>query len=127
MPPKELLDFRADLVKLLIRRSRYRKRSVVPQSSSHSRDGVSKWLFPLPSWRSWNIERKVLPLGRRPVHHTPLPALFVKFVSARFSVLLSITRTELYVVLWRSTNQNITLLYMWFLSLSIFTELLLFK
>ena len=25
MPPKELLDFRADLVKLLIRRSRYRK------------------------------------------------------------------------------------------------------
>ena len=40
MPPKELLDFRADLVKLLIRRSRYRKRPVVPQSSSHSRNGV---------------------------------------------------------------------------------------
>ena len=40
MPPKELLDFCADLVKLLIRRSRYRKRPVVPQSSSHSRVGV---------------------------------------------------------------------------------------
>ena len=40
MPPKELLDFHADLVKLLIRRSRYRKRPVVPQSSSHSRDGI---------------------------------------------------------------------------------------
>ena len=40
MPPKELLDFRADLVELLIRRSRYRKRPVVPQSSSHSRDGI---------------------------------------------------------------------------------------
>ena len=38
MPPKELLDFRADLVKLLIRRSWYRKRPVVPQSSSHSRE-----------------------------------------------------------------------------------------
>ena len=29
MPPKELLDFRADLVKLLLRRSRYRKRPVI--------------------------------------------------------------------------------------------------
>ena len=28
----------------------------------------------------------------------PFPALFVKFVSARFSVLQTITRTELYVV-----------------------------
>ena len=31
MPPKELLDFCADLVNLLICRSRYRKRPVVPQ------------------------------------------------------------------------------------------------
>ena len=46
MPPKELLDFRADLVKLLIRRSRYRKQPVVPQSSSHSRDGVPSVVVP---------------------------------------------------------------------------------
>ena len=39
MPPKELLNFRAALVNL-IRRSRYKKRPVVPRSSSHSRDGV---------------------------------------------------------------------------------------
>ena len=45
MPPKELLDFRADLVKLLIRRSRYRKRPVAPQSLSHSRDGVPSGCF----------------------------------------------------------------------------------
>ena len=36
MPPKELLEFRTELVNLLIHRSRYRNRSVVPQSLSHS-------------------------------------------------------------------------------------------
>ena len=41
MPSKELLDFRADLSQLLIHRSRYKKRPVVPQSSSHSRNGVA--------------------------------------------------------------------------------------
>ena len=49
MPPKELLDFRADLVKLLIRRSSIEndqwslKVRVIPR-------WCSKWLFPLSSW-----------------------------------------------------------------------------
>ena len=78
MPPKELLDFRADLVKLLIRRSRYRKRPVVPQSSSHSRDGV-------PSGCSLcrDISRgkccHYLDVGRRLVHHTTFACSFCKF------------------------------------------------
>ena len=71
MPPKELLDFRADLVNLLICRSRYRKRPVVPQSSSISSDGV-------PSGCSLcrvgevgiSIGKCRLDVGRRPVHHT---------------------------------------------------------
>ena len=54
MPPKELLDFRADIVKLQIRKSMYRKRPVASQSSSHSRDGVPSVV---PS-----VERKVSPL-----------------------------------------------------------------
>ena len=98
MPPKELLDFHADLINLLIRRSRYRMRPVVPQSSSHYRDGI-------PSGYSLSHVGKVGIL-RGKCHHclhvlfiTPhLPALFVDFFSARFPVLLTITRTEFYVV-----------------------------
>ena len=98
MPPKELLDFRAELVNLLIRRSRNRKRPVFPQSSSHSRDGVpgscSLWKLAYreesvaTAWM-WADVQFITP---------PLPALFVKFVSTRFPVLQTVTRTELYVV-----------------------------
>ena len=42
--------------------------------------------------------RHCLDVGRRPVYHTTFAARFVKFVSARFPVLQTITRTELYVV-----------------------------
>ena len=101
MPPKELLDFRADLFKLLIRRSRYRKRPVVPQSSSHSRDGVPSGCS-LCRVGEVGISRgkcrHCLDVGRRPVHHTTFACSFVKFVSARFPVLQTITITELYVV-----------------------------
>ena len=49
MPSKELLDFRVGLVKLLVRRSRYRKRPMVPQSK-------------FESFQRWHIKRKVSPL-----------------------------------------------------------------
>ena len=101
MPPKELLDFRTDLVKLLICRSRYRKRPVVTQSSSHSRDGVPSG-YSLCRVGEVGISRgkcrHCLDVGRRPVHHTTFSCSFVKFVSARFPVLQTIIRTELYVV-----------------------------
>ena len=81
MPPKELLDFRADLVKLLIRRSRYRKRPVVPQSSSHSRDGVPSGCS-LCRVGEVGISRgkcrHCLDVGRRPVHHTTFACSFCK-------------------------------------------------
>ena len=81
MPPKELLDFRADLVKLLIRQSRYRKRPVVPPSSSHSRDGVPSGCS-LCRVGEVGISRgkcrHCLDVGRRPVHHTTFACSFCK-------------------------------------------------
>ena len=66
---------------------RHRKRSVVPQSLSHFiRDSVPTSSF----WRCWYIDVQFIT--------PPLPALFVKFVSAIFPVLQTITGTELYVV-----------------------------
>ena len=66
---------------------RHRKRSVVPQSLSHFiRDSVPT----SSSWRCWYIDVQFIT--------PPLPALFVKFISARFLVLQTITGTELYVV-----------------------------
>ena len=81
MPPKELLDFCADLVKFLIRRSRYRKRPVVPQSSSHSRDGVPSG-YSLCRVGEVGISRgkcsHCLDVGRRPVHYTTFACSFCK-------------------------------------------------
>ena len=81
MPPKELLDFRADLVNLLICRSRYRKQPVVPQSSSHSRDGVPSGCS-LCRVGEVGISRgkcrHCLDVGRRPVHHTTFACSFFK-------------------------------------------------
>ena len=86
MPPKELLDFRADLVKLLIRRSRYRKRPVVAQSSSHSRGGVPSGCS-LCRVGEVGISkgkcRHCLDVGRCPVHHTTFACSFCK-VCLRF-------------------------------------------
>ena len=82
MPPKELLDCCADLVKLLIRRSRYRKRPVVPQSSSPSRDGVPTGGCSLCRVGEVGISRgkcrHCLDVGRRPVHHTTFACSFCK-------------------------------------------------
>ena len=81
MPPKELLDFRVDLVNLLIRRSRYRKRPVVPQSSSHSRDGAPSGCS-LCRVGEVGISRgkcrHCLDVGRFPVHHTTFAYSFCK-------------------------------------------------
>ena len=80
MPPKELLDFRADLVNLL-RQSRYRKRPVVPQSLRHSRDGVLRGCS-LCRVGEVGISRgkcrHCLDEGRRPVHHTTFACSFCK-------------------------------------------------
>ena len=79
MPPKELLNFHADLVNL-IRRSRYKKRPVVPRSSSHSRDDV-------PSGSLCRVGevgiskgkcRHCLDMGRHRVHHTIFACSFCK-------------------------------------------------
>ena len=90
----------ADLVNLPIHRSRHRKRLVVPQSSSHSRDGVPSGCS-LGRVSEVDISRgkcrHCLDMGRCPVHNTTF-ACSVKFVSARFPVLQTITRTELYIV-----------------------------
>ena len=80
MPPKELLDFRADLVKFLICRNRHRKRPVVPQSSSLSRDGVPTGGCSLCRVGEVGISRGTcrhcLDVGRRPVHHTTFACSF---------------------------------------------------
>ena len=89
-----------DLVNLPIHRSRHRKRPVVPQSSSHSRDGVASGCS-LGQVGEVDISRgkcrHYLDVGRRPVHNTTFACL-VKFISAKFPVLQTITRTELYIV-----------------------------
>ena len=96
MPPKELLDFRSDLVKLLIRRNRHRKRPVVPQSSSHSRDGVPTGGYSLCRVGEVGISRGSVATAWMWADvqfiTPPLPAPFVKFVSARFPVLQTITK-----------------------------------
>ena len=97
------LLYKHNVVKLLIRRSRCRKRPVVPQSSSHSRDGVPIGCS-LCRVGEVGISRGTcchcLDVGKRPVHHIIFACSFyiIKFVSARFPVLQTITRTELYVV-----------------------------
>ena len=101
MPIKELLIFRAALINLLIHRSRHIKRPVVPQSSSHSRDGVPM-VFPSVeleklAYREESVATAWVWAGIQFIK-PPLPTLSVKFVSARFPVLQTITRTELYVV-----------------------------
>ena len=102
MPPKDLLDFRSDLVNLLFRRNRIESDQYVLQSSSHSRDGIPSCCSLYSRVGEVGILRvkchHYLDVGRRPVHHTTFAGSFVKFVSARFSVLQTITRTELYVV-----------------------------
>ena len=63
----------ADVVNLSIHRSRHRKRPVVPQSSSHSRDGVPSGCS-LCRVGEVGISRgkcrHCLDVGRRPVHNT---------------------------------------------------------
>ena len=81
MPPKELLDFHADLVNLLICRSRYRKRPVVPQSSSHSRDGVPSGCSLCRVGEVGILRGKChhcLDVGRCPVHQTTFACIFCK-------------------------------------------------
>ena len=71
----------ADLVKLPIHRSRHRKRPVVPQSSSHSRDGVPSGCS-LGRVGEVDISRgkcrHSLDVGRCPVHNTTFTCSFCK-------------------------------------------------
>ena len=98
MPPKDLLNFHADLVNLLIHRSRYIESDqwslevrVIPEMVFQVVPSVEleKLVYRKDSvataWM-WADVQFITP---------PLPALFVKFISARFPVLQTITRTEL--------------------------------
>ena len=77
----------ADLVNLPIHRSRHRKPPVVPQSSSHSRDGVPSGCS-LGRVGEVDISRgkcrHCLHVGRRPVHNTTFACSFCKVCLCKF-------------------------------------------
>ena len=89
------LDFRTELVNLMIRQSRYRKKTVVPQSLSHSiRDSVLTVVK--LAYREESVTHGLM-LADVQFTTLPFPALFVKFISAQFPVLQALRGTELNV------------------------------
>ena len=79
---QRLLDFRTELVNLMIRQIKYRKQSVVPQSLSHSiRDSVLTVCSFCRVGEVGISREKCHPLfdvGRHPVHHTTFSCSFCK-------------------------------------------------